>query len=887
MGAFLSRLCFIGLLFNALFFAEQSRAQVIFSDNFNSQSYTNFHWDQVGGNAYYYSGEAAQSGFGIAIGSLTYIHTTLEIPPNTEDVQVTFWLRVGHNRFSRAPRRNSSFQLYWDGIGDAFGWYIAEIHRGSSGAGSIHTMTINIPNDRIAEQNTLLFYNQGFRGFYHIDNVVVTGAAGQALDHFNINASANASVCSPHDVLIEVKDAANQTLTDFEGDIEISTSTGRGDWSMPNANSRFSALGTDRGRADYRFASSDNGQLRLQLSNEHAESLTVTVRDPAGTVISTSGTITFSENAFVTEFNDSLNEDVIAYRSHGLRITMMKRDGNGECGAAQRYNRSGVFVRKTPLSGDPGGTNPQLVFSGNTASVGNSFTSLPISFSQGVADVQILAQDVGHYRFDFEDRSNSFSDSVIQGQSADLSVRPFAFAVSVPGSSSSMLATGTVFRKAGQDFTTTVSAVGWQPSDDSNNDGIADGHNDNDPLNNANLSNNPVLRSFGSESPNYRVALSSRSLAPLNPDHQELSGETTTLSFVNGVATVTVAYSNVGNMEMDLELAHRFYFSGSAATARKIVGRSGPVGRFIPDHFVVTQTNLDPFCPATRLTHMGQPFDVSAEVTAVNTDGRTVDAYQGDFSKLSDVVGQREYAAKPLTAPVLVNRVEAVSETLLFNRGVATLNASLRLNKATLPETALRDVQLGLKLRDSDGVGISGSSLNLDVNGGSNPEHSLLGSSDFYFSRLFTQSRHGPETSSLPVPFEVQSWAGHSFIRNESDSCSVIERADVSFASTGTLDVPANLQASIAASSTLAGFVDLSQDHIGFDQGSAGLVFSAPGLGNRGEVEILVDYSQLPWLSHDWNQNAIDDDVRLPAALARFGTLRGHDLLVYWREKSR
>ncbi|GAA6153394.1 DUF6701 domain-containing protein [Pseudoteredinibacter isoporae] len=889
MNVLLSRLSLVCVFIGVLLFTGQSRAQVIFSDNFNSQSYTNFHWDASGGNAYYYSGQAAESGFSVGIGPTTYVYTILDVPSNTDSVQVTFWLRIGHNSFSSPPRGQSSFHLYWDGVGDAYSsWYIVELHRGASGRGTIQTLTIDIPRERIAEQNYLLFYNQGTRGYYHIDNVVVSGTLGQRLDHFTIsNTSSNASVCAPHEVLIEAKDSANQTLTDFEGDVEISTSTGNGDWSMSAANSRFSAIGSDTGRANYRFAASDNGQLRLRLSNEHAETLTINVRDPAGTVSSNSTSVTFSENAFVTEYNDSLNDDIIAYRSHGLRITMMKRDSNGECGAAQHYNRSGVYVRQAPLTGDPGGIAPQLVYGANSTTLSNSFTQLPITFVQGVANVQLSPRDVGRYRLEFEDRSNGFSDSTIAGQSSELSVRPFAFASSAAGRSNSLSANAPVFKEAGERFQVSVTAVGWQPSDDVNNDGIADGHNDTDPLNNADLSNNPIVSSFGAETPGNSVLLSSRSLLPSGLNHQDLSGETRVLSFVNGVATAEVAYSNAGIMEMDLELEQNRYLGGSVAAANRLLGRSSPIGRFIPDHFVVQNTNLDPFCTASSLTHLNQPFDVSADITAVGVDGRTLDAYHGDFAKLSDSLGQRDYDAKPVSGSLLSGRVEALSETLLFNRGQARLHASLRIMKTSLPETPLREVQLGLKLSDSDGVEISGSSLNLDLAGSGHSEYSVLGSSDFYFSRLFSESRHGPESNNLPLPFEIQSWAGHSFARNEADSCSIIERRNVRFNSTGSLDVDANLRPPIAASSTLASFNDLQSNHIRFEQGSAGLVFSAPGLGQRGEVEMIVDYSSLPWLSYDWNQNNTDDDVSLPNAVARFGTVRGHDLLVYWREKSR
>jgi len=43
--------------------------------------------------------------------------------------------------------------------------------------------------------------------------------------------------------------------------------------------------------------------------------------------------------------------------------------------------------------------------------------------------------------------------------------------------------------------------------------------------------------------------------------------------------------------------------------------------------------------------------------------------------------------------------------------------------------------------------------------------------------------------------------------------------------------------------------------------------------------------SLLSWLSYDWDQNGNYNDVRLPDANFSFGSYRGNDRIIYWREK--
>ena len=60
--------------------------------------------------------------------------------------------------------------------------------------------------------------------------------------------------------------------------------------------------------------------------------------------------------------------------------------------------------------------------------------------------------------------------------------------------------------------------------------------------------------------------------------------------------------------------------------------------------------------------------------------------------------------------------------------------------------------------------------------------------------------------------------------------------------------------------------------------------FSAPEAGNMGTIDVSVDLSPFSWLQYDW-----DNDGSLgnhPDVSASFGSYRGHDRIIYWREIS-
>ena len=97
----------------------------------------------------------------------------------------------------------------------------------------------------------------------------------------------------------------------------------------------------------------DAGTISINLTDTHAESLTISLNDSSAGVTSTSSTLAFSRNAFVVTSTDSLASDIIAGRTHSLRVTMMKQDTSGtSCSAASDYNVSGVKAWLTCASSD-------------------------------------------------------------------------------------------------------------------------------------------------------------------------------------------------------------------------------------------------------------------------------------------------------------------------------------------------------------------------------------------------------------------------------------------------------------------------------------------------------------------------------------------------------
>ena len=728
------------------------------------------------------------------------------------------------------------------------------------------------------------------------------------LNGFSIDVGAgNASTCNPFDVSITALDSSGGTLTDYTGTISISTSTNNGDWSAsaPDAFGTLTQGANDSGLADYLFEATeaDMGSVTLQLSNQHAETLTVTVEDTANLISATSTNITFGDNAFVVSSIDALGLDVIGNRDHNFLVQMFRRDStSGDCAVADNYNQPNVKAWITRAANDPNGAAPQISNSAGTDTVTlpdmQDTTEINLSFIAGQANFSLETSDVGRYAINFRDDSGNFSDTNIDGSSSTFTVRPFGFHLSILGNPEAATALGGVFTTAGNNFTLNASAVGWSSMADTDNNGIADGHDDTDPSNNADLSNvlnNPILPSFGQEGES--LTLSAQLVLPATGSDPGLAasnvnGEVIS-NFVSGAgSTSNVFYPEVGIIEIYANISDGDYLSSGAVNTNRSRSASGYVGRFVPADFTVTPTIINAPC---GFSYLGQDFDIDYQVQSNNSLGSITTNYRDDFIKLVSS-GVEVFANDNLTGTSLNARVAHNGTTFSWTDGTAMLNTAMVVARDTLilPDGPFNQTDIGVTLLDSDGISIRTAQLNLDTDNDTLNESTDLGQTVLRFGRLVLESAFGPETSNLPVRFALEYWDGNAWVTTLDDSCSTIAQTAITFDSdspgAGTIDISANRTIVIGDSSTTGIYADDSGGVINFTAGDAGHFFSAPGVSattgvvNSGRFKVEVDISSYPWLIFDWNNDGLFSEVLLPEAYYSFGSYRGHDRVIYWRE---
>ncbi|MCR8916422.1 LamG domain-containing protein [Marinobacter panjinensis] len=484
--------------------------------------------------------------------------------------------------------------------------------------------------------------------------------------------------------------------------------------------------------------------------------------------------------------------------------------------------------------------------------------------ANGIAAFDLTYPDVGRVglnaRYDGSE-ANGDAGLVLIGQ-ADFIARPDRFRLDVPGNPQATDASGSIFRTAGESFEITVSALN---------------------------ANGDLTPNFGQESSPESVGLESLLIAPSGGEDPPIGGGFGAFgqacdgtSAANGSACGEFNWPEVGIIALTPRLAGGSGYLGF----EDVVGtRLDNVGRFIPARFELTVAEagiVDPFCTAstTDFAYMGQSlnwqngFEPIITVDALNAAGTVTQNYtSGDFLKLdaldlARVAGSNDNTAVdgpgnpfPVTATLAgmtlsnlgagqVQYIFSAADTLVFDKTT---------DSRVAPFTPDYSIELS-GLEDSDGVTAS-------------PQTPMELSPSFGFQirygRLNIDNAYGPETADLTVPFRADYYTGSEFVLNEADSCWVYDSGtmvslDESGLSGGSTSV-------IAASDTLL---------VGEPPAGSELILSAPGEGNTGDVG--VTFSVPDWLQGDYND---DGALENPSALATFGVYRGHDRVIYWRER--
>jgi MSHA biogenesis protein MshQ len=735
------------------------------------------------------------------------------------------------------------------------------------------------------------------------------------VDHYEIVHDGQGLTCEAESVTIKAHDANHNLVAPSASTaITLSTSIANDGWTLKSGNGSFNAV-----TAEYTFDGTET-QVELGLSKTTATvspHIDIDVTDGTSTDldgdIDEDKNLTFADTGFRFLVDDnsidiptqlSGKPSNAGYNASDLSLQAIKTSTlTGACEAALVSTKDIELVAECI---DPIACADKKVII-NTTHIETqddvatpSYTEVSLDFgsaANNTARFDLTYPDAGkvqlHARYNIPDELGNLTGNYMLGSSNTFVVRPFGFYINAVGNPKAENATGTIYKKAGEEFTANVTAIQWQAEDDNlNNDGIPD--------DDSNLSDNDLTPNFGQEMMKEKVVLAHQLIEPSGGSLGSLTGNIIT-NFTHGKGQTTdLSWSEVGIIDLTASLYSSPYIDANS-TFGSITGSTPYVGRFIPDHFDVTITNNSfadkCITAATDFTYIGQPFTYlntpKLLITAKNlAEGTTQNYTETGYQKLTAANIVRTFPIEDtskdgtdnatkmvvsaitldgnLTTPTSDPSSTAGEMTYTFN-SLDSFTYSKNTNSKTGVFTSIYDIVIN-SIEDSDGANASTS---LDFNTPSTNTVSPTGV-NLRFGRWQIENTFGPETSNLPVSMAIQYWNGSDFLTNTLDSCTAFDGGNVANYSLTLNDLNNPLSATNLTPISGGGV---------FALGDADLQIGKPTDDSRGQIRLTYDATPT-WLQYDWSWNGVEVKVfdENPSAIATFGLYRGNDRIIYMRE---
>lgn len=736
------------------------------------------------------------------------------------------------------------------------------------------------------------------------DDPVVTGP-----DHYSINygtTSATGITCeglqiniAAHDNLHSEVDAQGTTLT-------LSTSNGRGSWSGSGVVD--STLGD--GTAQLTFApAATSATVTLSygaLANPAGDSFSINVSD--GSVTEAGGSddlqVTFVDAGFrfIDDSNGLSSTDlpnqVAGLDSGGNEVVLqaIRTDTNtGECvavypmGSSVDIDLAAEYLNPGTGAGISAAINNTSVFTHNdnsTDGVSGNYTTVSLTFgADAKAPLTINYADVGQIQLHVRDTVTlpSGDTTSLTGSSNPFVVRPYQFVITAvedlngntnPGTTTTASG-GNGFIASGEAFRVVVEAQSA----------------------NGNLTPN-----YGNEDTPEGVELTLTSL--VFPSGGDTGSLTNASQFVaTGTAgefeNTDITWNEVGTFTVTGEVSDGDYL-GSGGVYSPV--ESGNIGRFFPAGFALLNSSgentVDYNCGS--FAYLSEP-DLAMKFTlhALNAGGNLVRNYDNDSLGYNDIATVDFHAENNNNGTDLGNRLQLNTSPNWVRGELLVDTKSAQFNRGAAPEAPFSALQFSLSIIEPDGANLTDSAKNqnpltttTDCRLDNSCSTAALGfdeTTDTFtndlqlrFGRAVIESAHGPESAPLNVTFGTEYWSGSQWLPSLDDDCTVIAFDQMLFNSASVTSSPQPV--TVGSITSNGSFNTEPAEGAKTLMGSFGLSFSAPGLPM--EFPVLVNLTNYSWLRSDWNQDGDDDnDTSLPQATISFGSYRGHDRIIYWRER--
>lgn len=689
------------------------------------------------------------------------------------------------------------------------------------------------------------------------------------VSYYGISHSGTGITCAAEAVTVSAYDSSDALVAPTAGtQITLSTTPNTGTWSTAST---------------YSFNGSETSAVRY-LRQLTAGTLNINVTD--GTNIESASldpNIAFVDSGFKFSTISTQTAGILGTST----LQAIRTDNNtGACAArvTGTKNVNLAYVCRNPTSCIAG----QTLSAGGTSIASNpngtpsSYTPVSLTFDgNGTANVPINYSDVGlvklYASFDVPASGNDPAIT-LTGSSNDFVVKPYTLAVSNvttqagganpggtggAGAASGFISAGTPFKI----YVEARNSAGGRTPNFGNETSPTPSEND--------------IKVVAAT----KVHPTGGSLTALQ-SATSFSATTPAGTFINS----TAYWDQVGSITLQPQLADSNYMGVGDIS---VLSTSGTVGRFYPDHYTLSGVTLNNSCGS--FSYMGQPNTFNYTLTAQGYTGTTLTNYAAS-TNYSGTLASPSFVAENADAgdgATLSSRVNAGGVTPNWIAGVLTFtstSASFNRQSSQAPDGPYTSLQWGMDVTDSfDARILSGKNMNPTTSGNCTTANNcsavaLSSPLNLRYGRLRLDDAFGPETVELRVNFNTEYWTGNYFALNTSDSCTKVPRAAITYPA-GTLAADANRTVALSGGSTQGTYTSLDASNISFISGTAGQKFTAPSGGGTGSFTVLTDLTNLMWLNYDWNQNAVYSETSLPTANFSFGSYRGNDRIIYWREK--
>ncbi|RUO71944.1 DUF6701 domain-containing protein [Idiomarina ramblicola] len=674
-------------------------------------------------------------------------------------------------------------------------------------------------------------------------------------DYYRIEFNSPALTCTGAEITVKAcSDDSCSELNNTPSTVELSVAGGADRWS----NNPLQFIGQDvtqlqkyqAGTYSVEVSSSNptgNSPPRCFINGEESENCLIQFADTG---------LLFTDGTNIA--NTAISKQISGQAYNGIYLQAIEK--NSQTLACQAIVAPLSEVSMGMNCVDPGQCLMGAAINGTEVTESEG-SEVDVSFDSGKAPLNVNYDDAGAITLSAE--AELPNGKVLTGISQAFVWQPSSIGVE-PSQNNSNNYYDNILAKAGERFTVTLSAL--------------------------NISGD-ITPNFGNEANAEKLQLLEQTQATADsPVAGVLTNADGFSKAGNGIFTNTeLTYSEVGSTLVTAYIESGDYLSGYH-TGEITLETDRKIERFIPFEFQLDVA--DGFINTCGVSddgfyYIGQPQMLDAEgvsvttLTALNKSGNTTRNYPTDeaegelqFYPFNDVEGTKELLDGGQLTQSAVDLVWNEGEAVF-----ASLNPTVTYNRDGAEEGPYKGYILGMQFNDNEADHyysvIKGSLLPAAAPA---PSYKTYGSTKLLYGRFVLDNIYGAEVDELPIAGRAEYWDGSFFIRNDSDSCSVLKPTDINVLSAKNLETGMNIaEPDMAEQPTSVSLVD--GELVDADSLLSELLrFEEYGL----QAEFTFELNVPGFLEYDWNDD--DNYTNDPAAEGRFGIYGGRNRQIYWQE---